>query len=289
MTPYQVLNTGARIPQVGLGVYKITGPGCSKLVYAALAAGYRHVDSAAFYQNEAEVCKGISQWLADNPGTKREDIFYTSKIWDTDHGYDKATKAIAQALERASPIGYIDLLLIHSPQSNYEARHGTWLALQEAFAKGTVKNIGVSNYGIKHLEELLAYPDLKVKPAINQFEVHPWLGRKELIAFCRSKGIAVEAYSPLARGQKANDPYVAEIGKKYGRNAGQVLIRWSVQNGLIVLPKTATESRLASNLDVDFTLSDEDFAALSALDEHYVSGWDPTTYPLDSEATLICT
>ncbi|KAG7866130.1 hypothetical protein KL918_004119 [Ogataea parapolymorpha] len=246
---YLLLNTGRRIPTVGLGVYKTPAEQCVSLVHEALNVGYRHIDSAALYYNEEEVCEGISNWLAEDPSRKREDVFYTTKIGDAFHGYEKTKNAIKVSLEKAKKIQYIDLILIHSPQSDGERRHGSWKALEEAYEAGTVKNIGVSNYGIKHLKELLAYPDLKVKPAINQFELHPWLQRPELVGFCRQHDIAVEAYSPLARGQKVADPVVVKIGEKYKKTAAQILIRWSLEQGFITLPKTATKARLAPNLD----------------------------------------
>ncbi|KAG7695149.1 hypothetical protein KL929_003559 [Ogataea haglerorum] len=163
MAPAQslLLNTGRKIPTVGLGVYKTPAEQCISLIYEALNVGYRHIDSAALYDNEEEVCEGIAQWLAEDPSRKREDIFYTTKIGDGSHGYEKAKNAIKVSLEKAKKIQYIDLILIHSPQSDGERRHGTWKALEEAYEAGTVKNIGVSNYGVKHLKELLAYSDLK--------------------------------------------------------------------------------------------------------------------------------
>lgn len=277
------LNTGNLIPSVGLGVYLTPKEVAEDIVYKALKVGYRHIDSAAGYKNEEEVANGIYKWMQEDPTTNtRELVYFTTKIWNVDHGYEAAKKAIEKSLENVKKIGYIDLFLIHSPQSNYEKRHGTWLALQEAVEAKKVKDIGVSNYGIPHLKELLAYPDLKIKPSINQIELHPWLARKELVKFCEDHAIVLEAYSPLARGQKVEDPKLAELAKKVGKTPAQVLLNWSLSKGFVILPKTVTESRLLPNLEaLDFKLSDEDMATLDQWDEYFVSGWDPTVYPLD--------
>ncbi|VEU20163.1 DEKNAAC100974 [Brettanomyces naardenensis] len=287
VVPTRKLNTGNSIPILGLGVFQTPEHVAGPLVHKALDDGYRLFDSAAYYGNEADVCDGIGEWLQEDPAQhKREDIFYTTKIADGHHGYEKSKKAIEDSLEKAKKIGYIDLFLIHSPQSDYESRHGTWKALQEAYESGKVRNIGVSNYGIKHLEELFAYPDLKVIPAVNQVELHPWLMRDELVDYCTKKGITMEAFSPLTRGMWLNDPSLVKVAKKHGKNAGQVLINWSVSKGFIPLPKTATESRLASNLDVlDFKLTEEDLEAIEHRGGYKVTWgfWDPTKYPLDSE------
>ncbi|GMF35144.1 unnamed protein product [[Candida] boidinii] len=173
---------------------------------------------------------------------------------------------------------------MHSPQSNYEKRHGSWLALQEAVDSGKVKNIGVSNYGVKHLVELLNYPDLKYKPVVNQIEIHPWIIRNDIIDFCKKNDIVLEAYSPFARGKRLDEPILKKIADKYGKTPAQILVRWSLDKGFVVLPKSAKEERAASNIDVfDFKLSDEDIKLLDEQDAQKPSGWDPTTYPLDNE------
>ncbi|GME72381.1 unnamed protein product [Ambrosiozyma monospora] len=281
------LNSGNSIPVLGLGVYQTPTDVADSVVQKALDIGYRHFDSAAAYKNEQEVADAIGAWLKKNPNVKRKDIFYTTKVFDTEHGYEATKKLIATSLEKAKAIDYIDLFLVHSPQSNYEKRHGTWLALQEAVESGKVKNIGVSNYGIKHIKELLAYPDLNIKPAVNQIELHPWLGRADLVKYLKDEGIAVEAYSPLARGprsKRVDDPALGEFAKKYGKTNGQILIAWSLAKGFIPLPKTVTESRLISNFEsLNFKLSDEDIKKLDAFDVYGVTGWDPTVYPLDNE------
>lgn len=285
MQSYHTLNSGNKIPSIGLGVYLTPANVVEDVVFQALETGYRHLDCARYYKNEHEVCNGIAKWLKANPAkNKREDVFYTTKIFDTDHGYELTKKAIADSLDKAAAIDYIDLVLIHSPQSNSEKRHGSWMALQEAVESGKVKNIGVSNYGIKHLEELLSYEDLKITPAVNQIELHPWLTRQELVKFCQSKNITVEAYSPLVRGKKFDDPTLLKLADKYDKSVAQILINWSLDKGFVALPKTTTISRLLPNLESSqFKLSSEDLAILDSLDENYTSGWDPTVYPLDNE------
>ncbi|GME66857.1 unnamed protein product [[Candida] boidinii] len=283
--PLIKLNSGNTIPAVGLGVYLTSSEDALNIIHKALNLGYRHVDSAALYKNELASAQGIAQWLAEDPvHNKREDVFYTTKIWDTDHGYEQTKKAIQISLEKAKSIDYIDLILMHSPQSNYEKRHGSWLALQEAVDSGKVKNIGVSNYGVKHLVELLNYPDLKYKPVVNQIEIHPWFIRNDIFDFCKKNDIVLEAYSPFAKGRKFDDPILKKIADRYGKTPAQILVRWSLDKGFVVLPKSIKEERAASNIDVfDFKLSDEDIKLLDAQDAQMSTGWDPTTYPLDNE------
>ncbi|EGV61298.1 hypothetical protein PSN45_001295 [Yamadazyma tenuis] len=278
------LNNGTTIPQLGLGVFLTPQDVAKPTVYSALDIGYRHIDSASKYGNEQQVCEGIAQWLKDN-NQSRKSVFYTTKIWNSDHGYQACKKAIEVCLKNASSIGYIDLVLVHSPLSNAEKRHGTWLALQEAVDAGTVKNIGVSNYGVAHLQELLAYSDLKYKPVINQVEIHPWLTREELVQFCRENEIAVEAYSPLARGKNFGDEYIVQLSKKYNVTEAQIMIKWSLAKGYIPLPKTVNQDRLVSNFDVySFELTKDEIAQLDAKDVYGITGWDPTKFPLDADA-----
>ncbi|OWB77059.1 peptidase activity protein [[Candida] boidinii] len=283
--PLIKLNSGNTIPAVGLGVYLASPEDASNIIYKSLNLGYRHVDSAAFYHNEFASAEGIAQWLAEDPvNNKREDVFYTTKIWNADHGYEKTKKAIEVALEKAKSIDYIDLILMHSPQSDFEKRHGSWLALQEAVDSGKVKDIGVSNYGVKHIVELLNYPDLKYKPVVNQIEIHPWFIRNDINDFCKKNNIVLEAYSPFAKGRKFDDPILKKVADKYGKTPAQILVRWSLDKGFVVLPKSVKEERAASNIDVfDFKLKNEDIKLLDEQDAQMCTGWDPTTYPLDYE------
>lgn len=282
---YRTLNSGHKIPSIALGVYQTPPHETAAVVFAALESGYRHIDCAQFYENEEEACRGIAKWIAKDPSrNKREHVFYTTKIFDPDHGYARTNKAIELSLERAKEIGYIDLLLLHSPQSDYERRHGSWMTFQEFVESGKVKSIGVSNYGIKHLKELLEYPDLKTKPAVNQLELHPWLTRNDLTAYTANQGLLVEAYTPLVRARKMDDPTLLKVAEDHNRTPAQILINWSLSKGFIPLPKTATVSRLASNFEaMQFQLSKKQVDTLDALNEGMHICWNPSTYPLDNE------
>lgn len=270
-----ILNNGVYIPVIALGVYK-TGTNVAKqVVYDALELGYRHFDCADLYGNESEVGEGIAKWLKDT-GVKREEIFYTTKIFDAQQGYEEATKQIDVSLERVKHLGYIDLMLIHSPLTSKAKRLGTWKALQEGVKAGKIKSIGVSNYGIHHLKELFEWDGYEIEPVVDQVELNPWLMRTELHDFCKSKNILLQAYSPLTRCMMFGDPTLVKLAEKYGKSPAQILIRWSLQMGFNVLPKSEKKTRLAQNLDVfDFEILDEDMAALShPKSKDLFTGWD---------------
>jgi len=225
------------------------------------------------YANEADVGAAIRK-----SGIHREEIFVTTKLWDSDQGFESAIAACNSSLDKLG-LDYVDLYLIHSPNPGRKKRKESWEALQQLVAEGKAKSIGVSNYGIHHLEELLG-SNPTIRPAVNQIEVHPWLTRTELINFCKDNQIVVEAYSPLTKGRKLNDPTLVKISKKYDKTPAQVLVRWGLQHGLVVLPKSEQLNRIQENADVfDFDLSDKDMETLDALDEYLVTGWDPTKAP----------
>lgn len=286
------LNSGHTIPVIGLGVF-LTEPRVAPVaVFEALNAGYRHIDSARYYRNERDTAEGILKFLDANSSVNRSSIFYTSKVFDSEHGYDATKRAISDSMKKLTgeskasqkdrTLGYIDLMLVHSPQSNREKRLGTWKALQEAVDAGQIKSIGVSNYGIHHLEELLSWEGLTVKPSINQIELHPWLQRTKLVNFMRDNEIVPEAYSPLTHGKKLNDPVLVQLSDKYNKSPAQVLIKWSLQAGFVTLPKSVREERIKANINVnDFELSDEDFNKLGDKKSYLVTAWDPTVYPID--------
>ncbi|VVT50718.1 uncharacterized protein SAPINGB_P002857 [Magnusiomyces paraingens] len=280
--PLIKLLSGKSIPAVALGVYETPSGEAAKVVEYALSQGYRHIDSAAAYHNEQQVGQGILNFLEKTPNVKREDIFYTTKIKERDQGYENATRAIKHSLELVKGLEYIDLVLVHSPLSSREKRLGTWKALQEAVDAGLIKgSIGVSNFGIHHLKELLSWDGLKYKPSINQIELSPWLQRTELVQFCKDNGIAVEAYSPLTRGEKLDDPKLISLAKKYNKSPAQILIKWSLQKGFIPLPKSVHKDRIKSNIDVfDFELTPEEIDTLGDKNEYFWTEWDPTTAPL---------
>ncbi|CCH41304.1 Aldose reductase [Wickerhamomyces ciferrii] len=275
------LSSGYNIPSVALGTWLLSGSEASNVVYNALKKGYRHFDTAILYDNEREVGEAIAKWLREDPvNNKREDVFYTSKLW-TFNSYERTKKEINSALSAIEhSIGYIDLLLLHHPNPGPQGRLDAWRALQEVVETGKVKSIGVSSWGKHHIDQLLSWDGLKIKPAINQIEIHPWCMRQELADYSRSKGIAVEAYAPLAHGGKINDPNVVKIAKTHGVTPGQVLIRWSLQKGNIPLPKTKNVDRLSSNLDVyNFELSSEEIETISHPEAYEPTDWDVTTRP----------
>ncbi|VEU22167.1 DEKNAAC103206 [Brettanomyces naardenensis] len=274
MTHTIKLNNGNHIPVPGLGCWQIPLDEAAQVVYDALHAGFRMFDSAEDYGNEVQVVEGIARWIKEDPEHHlRKDVFYTTKIWSAYLGYEESSKHLKQLLAKAKPIGYIDLVLIHQPRDDPEKRHGSWQVLQEAVENGSVKNIGVSNYNIDQLKEVLAYPDLKIVPAINQFELSPFYTREELFQFNKKNGIVIEAYSPLARGRRMNDPDILRLAKKYGKSPAQIFLRWSVDKGFIPLPKTTHKERFAPNLDIfDFKLQPEEVELLSSKDQN-VSNW----------------
>lgn len=290
------LNSGRSIPAVGLGVYQIEPAEAQRSVKFAFNSGYRHADSAKAYRNERDTIEGILQFMDENEEYTRDDIFYTTKLPGADHGYNKAKLAIHVMIEQLRGhsnhkdkhrnLHYIDLILIHSPLSNREKRLGTWKALEEAVATGKVKSIGVSNYGIPHLKELLTWDDLEIKPAVNQLELHPWLQRRELIEYMREHDIKPEAYSPLTRGKMFDDPTLVELGKKYNKSPAQILVKWSLYSGFIPLPKSVHENRIKENIDVDdFELTKEEYESLGDKDAYKPVAWDPTTHPVDDDAS----
>ncbi|EKM80657.1 hypothetical protein AGABI1DRAFT_37131 [Agaricus bisporus var. burnettii JB137-S8] len=243
------------MPVIGLGVYRNYTTRDS--VFEALRAGYRLVDTAQAYKNEAHVGQGLR-----NEGISRSDVFITTKIISKFHGYPSTMQAVDESLERFQ-FQYIDLYLIHDPYAGTKRRLATYKALQDAKAAGKIRSVGVSNYGIQHLEEIrnAGYE----MPAVNQIELHPHCQQRPLVAYCREHEIVVQAYSPLLQG-KMDDPVFSEIAEKHGRDPAQILIRWSLQKGFVPLPKSARPERIRSNLDVfDFELDDRDMLKLDSL------------------------
>lgn len=265
------LNNGQLIPQIGLGVYKLNGGEAEPLLLSAFEAGYRRIDTAAFYGNEPEVGNAVR-----NSGLAREEIFVTTKIWKDDHGYDRALEAIDESLARLN-IDYIDMLLIHWPSPKLNKFVDTWAAFQKAQESGKIRGIGVSNFQPTHLENLLAAGG--TVPALNQVELHPGLQQTQVREFDSKHGIATEAWSPLARGRFNEDAVIQNICAKHNRSATQVIVRWHLQLGNLVIPKTATPSRLQGNISVfDFELDDTDMAAIATLDSGLRTGPDPEEF-----------
>jgi diketogulonate reductase-like aldo/keto reductase len=261
------LNTGATIPQLGLGVWQTPrGKPTRTAVATALRVGYRHVDTAAIYGNEVDVGAAIRE--SDVP---RADIFVTTKLWNDDQGYEPAFRAFDASLARLG-LDYIDLYLIHWPVPR--KRLDSWRALERIFADGRARAIGVSNFMPQHLAELLG--NAQTIPAVDQVEISPFLQQRETRAFCAEHGIVVQAYSPLTRGKRLGHPVIVEVARRVGRTPAQVMLRWGVQHGLVVLPKSTHEARIRENAAIfDFELDPQAMAQLDALEEGLATGWDP--------------
>ncbi|MHA2072067.1 MAG: aldo/keto reductase [Candidatus Thorarchaeota archaeon] len=264
------LSNGVEIPVFGLGTYLSGGSGFVDAVVKALELGYRHIDTAAFYRNEREIGEAIRK-----SGIDREEIFITTKLWNNDHGYENALAAFDASLDKLS-LDYVDLYLIHYPV--YGLRQDSWRALERILDDGRATTIGVSNYMDRHLKEL--FRTSKSIPTVNQVEFHPFLYQKHLLDFCNSNDIRLEAYSPLTKGRRLNDPRLGNIAKEYSRTPAQILIRWSLQHDLIVIPKSSNPDRIRENAEVfDFSIATEDMKRLNALDEGFRSSWDPSRAP----------
>jgi len=258
------LNTGASIPQLGFGTWQINPSSrAEKATLAAFEAGYRHVDTARVYLNE----KGVGHAIK-NSTLPREDIFLTTKLW---RGEKNVAKALDKSLKRLDQ-DYVDLYLMHWPQDD---RIEAWKVMEQLHKDGTAKAIGVSNFTVRHLTELMEQTD--IVPAINQVEFHPFLYQKELLEFCNKHGIIVEAYSPLAHGSKLADPTIVEVATHYDKSPAQIMIRWAVEHDMVVIPKSKNPERIAQNLDVlDFKIDKNDMALLDNLNEDLRTCWDPT-------------
>ncbi|HKQ68234.1 MAG TPA: aldo/keto reductase [Polyangiaceae bacterium] len=265
------LRTGGFIPRVGLGVWQSPAGAVTRdAVLAALRIGYRHVDTASIYRNEADVGGAIR-----DSGVPREQVFVTTKLWNADQGYDGALRAFDVSLRRLG-LDYVDLYLLHWPVAG--KRLDSWRALERLKGEGRARTVGVSNFLKPHLEELLAVA--KEPPAVDQIEVHPFLQHPDTRAFCSEQRIVVEAYSPLTRGTRLEHPKLVEIARRIGRTPAQVVLRWGLQHDLVVLPKSTREARIAENADLfGFALDEAAMSELDALDEGRATGWDPRTQP----------
>ena len=287
------LNDGHAIPPLGLGVWQTrAGTACEAAVLAALEAGYRHIDTASMYGNEESVGAAVKK-----SGIRREDIFVTTKLWNSDH--ENPEGALDRSLSKLN-LDYVDLYLIHYP---VRERRQSWRALEGLQAKGKARSIGVSNFTIRHLTELLA--ETNRVPAVNQVEFHPYLYQRDLLNFCVAKGTVIEAYSPLTHGKRLNDPRLVAVAKRYSkvglqpvsrwsqlplmqkgsrrpgiRSTAQILIRWALQHQLVVIPKSARRERILENADVfDFEITKEDMQLLDGFNENLRTCWDPTNAP----------
>ncbi|KAL6894785.1 NADP-dependent oxidoreductase domain-containing protein [Trichoderma evansii] len=282
------LNSGYTIPLLGFGVYQTSASVATEVCKEALRIGYRHIDSASAYHNQGPSAAGIPA-----SGVPREEVFFTTKVpvRGKPLGYKNTIDLVDIALQETK-LGYLDLVLIHSPYGGVENRRGAWKALVESVEAGKVRSIGISNYGVHHLNELEAYiKELESERggagkggviSVGQWEIHPWLPRDDIVQWCHARNIAVQAYCPIVRGERWGEPAVAAVAKKYGKSEAQVLLRWSLQKGLVPLIKSVTPSRIAENADLyDFELTEEEVKDLTTT-EYSPIAWDPTVEPLDS-------
>lgn len=262
------LNNGTNMPNIGLGLWQVKDEQvCMSAVQEALRAGYRHLDTAQIYGNEAFIGKA-----GKSSGVPREEVFITTKIWNENQFWDDLPPSFDESL-RNLQTDYVDLLLLHFPVT--ETRRPAWRQMEKIAESGRAKAIGVSNYTVRHLEELLR--ECRIKPAVNQVELHVYLQQRELVQFCKDNDIAVEAYSPLAHGYGLDNPVLAGIGQKHGKTPAQVMIRWCIETGTVPLPKSVHPERIRENFDVfDFALDEADMNLLAGLDADYRTCWDPT-------------
>ena len=272
LTSTATLNNKTTMPWFGLGTFlSPVGTLTQDAVRWALEAGYRHIDTARIYENEQDVGKAIL-----DSGIPRSDIFVTTKVWNDDQGYESTLKAFDESLKRLK-MDYVDLYLIHWPMPGL--RNDTWRALIKLQEMGKAKAIGVSNFMIRHLDELLA--QTSIVPAVNQIETSPFIQRTPLVEYCQKRAIVIESYSTMSRGKRMNDERLVAIGKKYSKTAPQIMLRWALQSEMIIIPKSVHKERIIENADIfDFEISAADMTAIRAMDENCSitpASWDPET------------
>ncbi|MFF7398986.1 aldo/keto reductase [Achromobacter sp. NPDC008082] len=269
--PAVKLNDGNKIPQLGLGVWQVPDDQAAASVKEALAAGYRSVDTAAIYGNEAGVGAGLRA-----SGVARKDLFITTKLWNDRHGYDDAHKAMDESLEKLG-LAYVDLYLIHWPVAGSTKFLDAWRAMVEMKEDGRARSIGVSNFTRANLEQLMEAS--KVVPAVNQIELHPGFTQPDLRAFHAKHGIATESWSPLAQGGITKEKVILDLAEKHGKSPAQITLRWHLQSDLIVIPKSVTSARIRENIDVfDFELSGDEIAAIDSIKQGARLGPDPEKF-----------
>ncbi|MEH6949647.1 aldo/keto reductase [Bacillus sp. JJ634] len=268
------LYNGVKMPWLGIGVFKVEeGPELVNAVKFAIKHGYRSIDTAAIYENEEGVGQAIREGLGET-GMSREELFVTSKVWNSDLGYESTIAAYETSLKKLG-LDYLDLYLIHWPvEGKYKE---AWRALETLYKEGKVKAIGVSNFQIHHLEDLMK--DAEIKPMINQVEYHPRLTQKEVQTFCQEHGIQLEAWSPLMQGQLLDNPVLQKIAHTHNKTIAQVIIRWDLQNGVVTIPKSTKEHRIVENSAVfDFELTKEEMQRIDELNENHRVGPDPDNF-----------
>ncbi len=264
------LHNGVRMPYLGFGVYKIEdGKEVIKSVKATLEAGYRSIDTAAIYRNEEGVGKAIRE-----TGIPRDELFITTKVWNKGQGYDRTMTSFERSLDKLG-LDYVDLYLIHWPVEGLYKE--TWKAMEKLYKEGRTKAIGVCNFNVHHLEDLMK--DSEIKPMVNQIEFHPRLLQEEVRMFCEANDIQVEAWSPLMHGKLLDHPDLIKIGRRYGKSPAQVILRWDLQHGIITIPKSVREERIYANVDLyDFQLTEEEMIKIDALNRNERFGPDPDNF-----------
>jgi diketogulonate reductase-like aldo/keto reductase len=265
-----ILHNGVKMPWFGLGVYKAqVGEETFQAVKAAIKAGYRSIDTAAFYENEESVGQAIKE-----AGVPREDLFITTKVWNSDQRNDTVLQAFETSIKKLD-LDYVDLYLVHWPVK--EKYKETWKVLEDLYRQGLVRAIGVSNFNIHHLEDLQA--DAQIKPMVNQVELHPFLTQPELRDYCKKQEIQIEAWSPLGRGRLLDHPVLKEIGANHNKSTAQVILRWDLQNRIVTIPKSITESRIIENASIfDFALTESEMGKINDLNENRRFGTDPDNF-----------
>lgn len=268
---YVTLENGVKMPQLGYGVYQVTREECERCVSEALSVGYRHIDTAQSYFNEEEVGNAIK-----NSGIPREEIFITTKVWIEHYGYEECRKSVLESMCKLQ-VNYIDLVLLHQPFADY---YGAWRALEELYAEGKLRAIGVSNFYPDRLVDICSFS--RIKPMVNQVETHPHDQQKAAHEWMKKYGVVHEAWAPFGEGRGGlfTDPTLEKIGAKYGKTVAQVILRWHLQRGIVVIPKSVRKERMAENFNVfDFTLSDDDMQTIAGLDKDtssFFSHTDPS-------------
>ena len=265
---YVTLANGVKMPELGYGVYQVTKEECERCVSDALSVGYRHIDTAQSYFNEEEVGNAIKK-----SGIPREELFITTKVWIEHYGYEECRKSVLESLRKLQ-LDYIDLVLLHQPFSDY---YGAWRALEELYAEGKLRAIGVSNFYPDRLVDLCSFA--RIKPMVNQVETHPHNQQKTAHEWMKKYGVIHEAWAPFGEGRGGlfTDPVLEKIGAKYGKTTAQVMLRWHLQRGIVVIPKSTHKERMAENFNVfDFTLSDDDMKEIAALDKEQSSFFSHT-------------
>ncbi len=269
--PSLLMNDGRTIPQIGFGVWQVPDDVVTQATLEAFACGYRHVDTAALYYNE----RGVGEAIAGS-SLPREELFITTKVWNTDHGYESTLRACDASLGLLG-LDYVDLYLIHWPSPATGDYLETWRAVLALQERGLTRSVGVSNFHVPHLQHIIE--EFGVLPVLDQVELHPWLPQAEIRVFDEAQGILTEAWSPLASGELVDDPTLAAIGAKHGKSPAQVIIRWHLQIGNVVLPKSVTPSRIRENIDVfDFELDAEDLARIAGLENGHRTGPHPDEF-----------